>query len=139
MKSIISVRCTNKECDFIFQYTIGFGMGCHSFEKAKWQIIKDGTFKVSDEITNLLEKGYMLEARAQYLCSTCKEWQTHEEPYILEPTIVSPYGTIREYKVHYLFDYPHCTKCGNDLTFILNPRSSKNPCPKCGKLTLTAN
>lgn len=45
---------------------------------------------------------------------------------------LTPYGTIREYKVHYLDGNPNCEKCGTELEFILNLRSGKNRCPKCG-------
>ncbi len=137
MVELVSIRCSNPDCHFGFQYKIGFGMGCPYFVRVGWQI-KDGTLKVDKEITDLIDKGYSVWGRAQYLCETCKEWQTLEDPYILEPTVVSPYGTIREYKVHYIFGNPKCEKCGKEVTFILNPRSSKNPCPKCGKYTIFA-
>ncbi len=133
----VSIKCTNKECNFRFHYEIGFGMGCPWFVNVEREI-KNGTIKVDKEITDLLDKSYSLKGKAQYLCETCKEWKTLEEPYIFEPIVVSPYGTIRDYKVHYVFGEPKCEKCGNNVTFILNPRSSKNPCPKCGKSTLIA-
>ena len=133
----VTIRCSNPECHYRFHYIIGFGMGCPSFVKTEWKI-KEGTLKVDKEITDLINKGYSVEGNAQYLCDTCKEWQTLENPYILETIAVSPYGTIREYKVHYIFGTPKCERCGNEVAFILNPRSSKNPCPKCGKYTLSA-
>ena len=54
------------------------------------------------------------------------------DPYILGKIHVSPFGTIRKYKIHYINEPPKCEKCGTELRFILNPRSSKNRCPKCG-------
>jgi len=133
----ICIKCTNKECNFRFQYQEGFGMGCPSFVMVEWKI-KDGSLKVNKEIQELIEKGYSLKGNAQYVCSTCKEWQTLETPYIFEPLVISPYGTIRDYKVHYVMGNPICKKCGKELSFILNPKSSKNPCPRCGKYTLFA-
>ena len=88
--------------------------------------------KVPIAINNLLKMGYALENTATYLCSACQEWQVGYYPYVLEKTKVSPYGTIRGYTVHYIDGVPKCKKCGKDLIFLLNPKSSKNRCPKCG-------
>ena len=94
--------------------------------------IINGQKEAPKEIVDLLASGHKLNCVANYLCPTCHEWQFGDYPYVLEKIHVSPYGTIREYKVHYLDGNPKCKKCGTDLTFILNPCSGKNLCPKCG-------
>lgn len=108
------------------------GMRLFARTKTLEDHIKSGREEAPQEIVDLLDTGHEIDCVATFLCPTCQEWQTKNDPYILEKIRVSPYGTIREYKVHFINEKPKCEKCGTVLTFILNPRSSKNKCPKCG-------
>ena len=94
--------------------------------------ILSGEEHVSPEIKKLLSDGLYLFSNGTYYCNECKEWKVISEPYIFEPAHVSPHGTIRDYKLHYVYNEPVCDACRTKVKFILNPRSSKNKCPKCG-------
>ena len=93
---------------------------------------KDGEIDAPDDFKRLLDLGYHLRSKATYLCPKCKKWVVKDDIYIRELLHVSPYGTIREYKMHYLNGVPKCDDCNTELIDILNPRSSKTKCPKCG-------
>lgn len=84
------------------------------------------------EIVELLREGKRLSCVTTCLCPACKEFQTNDEPYIFEAIHVSPYGTIREYRLHFINGKPKCETCGTELIHVLAPRSSKTRCPKCG-------
>ena len=126
------VTCRNKTCRYSAEIREGPGMLLFARLKTMETDIKSGKKDAPADIKALLAAGYELKCVATYLCPVFKEWQTQKYPYVLEKTQVSPYGTIREYKVHYLGDEPKCKTCGTNLEFILNPRSSKNCCPRCG-------
>ena len=126
------VTCRNSECRYSTELREGPGMMRFRWIKEKEIAIRNGDEEASDEIKALLNSGHGLECVATYSCPTCKEWKTIIHPYVLEKIRVSPYGSVREYSIHYLDDPPKCDKCGTELEFILNPRSSKNQCPKCG-------
>lgn len=132
MGRIYSMTCRNKSCRYHVELREGPGMILFARTKTLERNILNGDEEAPDEIKELLKTGHELECVATYLCPTCQEWQVGRFPYVFEPIIVSPYGTIREYKVHYLDGNPHCENCGTELEFILNPRSGKNWCPKCG-------
>ncbi len=132
MGCIFSITCRNKACRYHAELREGPGMKLFALERNLEKDILSGKEEASDEIKALLKSGSKVRYVATYLCPTCKEWQVGHFPYILELIKVSPYGTIREYKVHYLNGKPKCKKCDAELEFILNPRSSKNRCPKCG-------
>lgn len=126
------VTCRNKACRYSVK--IYGGGGVRVFEKRKKlkEEILTGKKAASNKLKELLQSGELIEFRTTYLCPQCREWQVADTFYIFEAIHVSPYGTIREYKLHYLEGEPVCEKCGGHLIHILNPRSSKNPCPKCG-------
>ena len=132
MGSFYYMTCRNKACRYRVELREGPGMYLFAREKTLEKEILNGEIEASDEIKNLLNSGRKLNIVASYLCPTCREWQVENYPYILELIKVSPYGTIREYKVHFLNGKPKCKTCGGELDFILNPRSGKNRCPKCG-------
>ena len=132
MGSFYHMTCRNKACRYSVELREGPGMYLFARQRAIEKEILDGKKEASDEIKNLLKSGCKLNIVANYLCPACQEWQVDNFPYILELIKVSPYGTIRDYKVHFLNGKPRCKKCGGELVFILNPRSGKNQCPKCG-------
>ena len=132
MGRIFHMTCRNKACRYSVELREGEGMRLFAWIKTLERDILSGKEAAPEEIYNLLKDGYGLECVATYLCPTCHEWQVGRFPYVLEKIRVSPYGTIREYNVHYLDGKPKCEKCGTELEFILNPRSGKNKCPKCG-------
>lgn len=132
MGSIFHMTCRNKACGYSVELREGEGMRLFAWIKTLECDILSGKEAAPEEIKNLLKDGYGLECVATYLCPTCHEWQVGRFPYVLEKIRVSPYGTIREYNVHYLDGKPKCEECGTESEFILNPRSRKNKCPKCG-------
>ena len=133
MGTFYSVSCRNKACRYHVELYDGPGMWRFAWVKKLERKIKLGEKEVPEEIRTLLNTGKTLDCVANYLCPCCKEWTTRfDVPYVFEAKHVSPYGTIREYEVHYLYGQPKCEKCGADLVYILNPRSSKNKSPKCG-------
>ena len=126
------MTCRNKECRYRVQIREGEGMiGFARIMRLK-EAILSGAEHVSPEIKQLLSDSFDLSGRGTYYCNECKEWKVISKPYIFESIHVSPYGTIRDYKVHYIYDAPVCDVCGSKVEFIPNPRSSKNKCPKCG-------
>ena len=132
MGTFYHITCRNRDCRYSTVVREGPGMILFAWIKTMEADIKGGKRAAPADIKALLDAGHELECVATYLCPACKEWKTEDYPYVLEKTQVSPYGTIREYKVHYLREHPRCKTCGTDLEFILNPRSSKNCCPLCG-------
>lgn len=139
MGRIFNMTCRNKACRYHVELREGPGMILFAWVKTLERDILSGDEEASDEIKELLQSGHELDCVATYLCPVCHEWQVGCFPYILEKICVSPYGTIREYKVHYLNGKPQCEKCGTELEYILNPRSSKNRCPKCGSDNMKAS
>ena len=132
MGRIFRVTCRNKECRYSVELREGPGFVLFRRVKDLEQDIKCGKVEVPKTIAALLETGHEVNCVATYLCPVCREWQVGYEPYVFEIVKASPYGTIREYKVHHISGIPKCEKCGAELSFVLNPRSSKTPCPKCG-------
>ena len=131
MGDIISVTCRNKACRYHFE--VREGESCAGFARVrKLEMQLKENRDAPDSILELLDKGEHIYAHASYLCPTCREWVNDTVLYILEKISVSPYGTVRDYKVHYLDTPPKCKKCKAELIFLLNPRSGKNKCPKCG-------
>ncbi len=137
MGVLFSVTCRNKECRYRIEIREGAGMVLSKKAYNYERDILSGKEKASDEIISLLKAGHKIHFVATYLCPTCREWQTGYYPYIFEPVVTSPNGTIRDYKVHFLNGEPKCEKCGTKLVFLLNPRSSKNCCPKCEEANMT--
>lgn len=133
MGRIYSMTCRNRACRYHVELREGPGMRLFAWIKTLQRDILSGKEEAPEEIKDLLKSGHELDCVATYLCPTCQEWQVGYFPYILERTKVSPYGTVREYRVHFLDGNPKCEKCETELEFILNPRSSKNRCPKCGE------
>ena len=132
MGILYHVTCSNKECRYSAELREGPGIGnMRRMDRIEEQI-RNGEISVSDKIIELLNAGEKLDCVTPFLCPICREFQTNDELYIFEPINVSPYGTIRDYKLHYVFGKPKCSKCGFELIHILNPRSSKTKCPKCG-------
>ena len=139
------ITCRNKECRYHAELREGNNMYQCRKAKQMTEQIRSGELKVSDKIMQLLElkvsdkimqlleAGNKIQFVANYLCPKCCEFQTRGEPYLLEELHVSPYGTIREYKLHYIYGTPVCETCGSELYHILNPRSSKVKCLKCGR------
>ena len=132
MGLIYSLTCKNKDCRYSVQLREGPGFTLFARDKRLQEAILSGEEIVSDEIKALLEKGLDVDSVTTLLCPCCKEYQINREPYVFEPIHVSPYGTIREYKIHFIYGDPCCEKCHTKLIYILNPRSPKNKCPKCG-------
>ena len=132
MGLIYSLTCKNKDCRYSVQLSEGPGFTLFARDNRLQEAILSGEEIVSDEIKALLEKGLKVHSVTTLLCPCCKEYQIYREPYIFEPIHVSPYGTIREYKIRFIYGEPCCEKCNTKLIHILNPRSSKNKCPKCG-------
>ena len=126
------IICQNKACGYDFEAREGPGMFLFRRIREMEDDIRSGNRDASKEIIDLLKTGHEIDCVVTYLCPTCREWTTKRDPYILGKIHVSPFGTIRKYKVHYINEPPKCEKCGTELRFILNPRSSKNRCPKCG-------
>ena len=133
MGILYNITCRNKDCRYHFEERVGPGWTLRRWIFDLRKEIIDGEEKAPQEIVEMLKKGCKLHCVSTFLCPTCKEWQTHDDPYIFEPIVVSPYGTIREYKIHYVYGTPVCEKCGTELEYIINPRSSKCNCPKCGE------
>lgn len=100
MGRIYSMTCRNKSCRYHVELREGPGMILFARTKTLERNILNGDEEAPDEIKELLKTGHELECVATYLCPTCQEWQVGRFPYVFEPIIVSPYGTIREYKVH---------------------------------------
>ena len=132
MGRIFTVKCRNKMCRYRKKLYEGPGayIGAMTYQLEKK--IRSGERDAPEEIKNLLKKGFDLQSVAVYFCPKCKEWINKDDPYIYEPIHISPYGTVREYKMHYVFGTPVCDECGTELVHLFNPRSSKNRCPKCG-------
>ena len=126
------ITCRNKDCKY--NTTLYFGPGMMGFVKIRrlQESIMSGETEVSDEIMDLLNNGHSISSVHPHICNTCHEYVCVDTPFIFEVISASPYGTIREYKVHYVFDTPYCPKCNSKLEFILNPKSSKSKCPQCG-------
>ncbi len=133
MGQSFQISCTNKSCKYSFYLREGPGFFLFAQTKKLEDSIKNGETDAPEDIKSLLQAGKKLSCVTSYLCSNCQEWQTDSSPYIFEAIHVSPYGTIREYKIHYVYGKPKCKKCGKELIHILNPKSSKNKCPKCGQ------
>lgn len=132
MGRMYSMTCRNKACRYHVDLREGPGMRSFAEIKTLERNIISGDEKAPEDIKRLLESGNELECVATYLCPTCRELQIGNYPYALELINVSPYGTIRNNIVHFVSGIPKCGKCNTELEFILNPRSSKNRCPKCG-------
>lgn len=132
MGGFVSVKCRNKACKYHVMLRLGVGM--HGFREMRTmeQKILSGEMEASEKIKALLQSGEHLDANAVYLCPKCRELVTDTSFFIFEPIHVSPYGTVREYKLHYLDKEPVCKECGSLLDHLLSPFSSKTPCPKCG-------
>ncbi len=132
MGGFVSVKCRNKSCKYHVMLRVGVGVQGLREAEVMEQRILNGEVEASDKIKSLLQSGEHLESNAIYLCPKCREWVTDNTYFVFEPIHVSPYGTIRKYKVHYLDKEPLCKECGSLLEYILSPFSSKTPCPKCG-------
>ena len=133
------MTCRNKECRYRIELREGPGMFLFAREKTLEEAILNGEREAPDEFKNLLKSGHRLDIVGNYLCPRCQEWKVENYPYILELIKASPYGTIRDYKVHFLNGNPKCEKCGGELEFIIRPRSGKNRCPKCGTDNMIAS
>lgn len=132
MGIIYNVSCRNKECRYCFHVREGVGMRTFVWINKLEADIKEGKQEAPGDLVDLLVSGEGLMYEATYLCTTCHEYQNGEYPHVVELKKVTPYGTIRDYKAHYLDGEPKCKTCGNMLEYVLNPRSSKHKCPKCG-------
>ena len=132
MGQFYHVTCRNKACRYRAELREGPGMLLYRQIINKEHGIRSGEENAPEVIKELLSKGHHLNGVATYLCPICHEYQVGYYLYVFESTKATPYGTIREYAVHYIDGAPHCEKCGSELVFVLNPRSSKQPCPKCG-------
>lgn len=131
MGSIYKIHCTNKKCGYSVELREGVGFTLFAKNHHLEDQIKESR-NASKEILRLLDSGEHLSSVTSYICPTCKEWVNNNEPFIFEALHVSPYGTIRKYKLHYLNGKPKCEKCGEELIHIQNVLSGKNSCPKCG-------
>lgn len=138
MGILFSVACRNKECKWHKVLREGPGMSSFADTCRLERSILSGEKEAPEDIKELLNKGYHLDCVKTFLCPKCKEWVNNRDPYIYEPIHVSPYGTVREYKMHYVYGHPKCDVCGTELVHILKPRSSKNKCPKCGQDNMRA-
>ena len=132
MGIIYNVTCSNKACRYHMSIREGAGMGSFRNIRIMEQRILNGEEDAPDTIKMLLQAGKHFNCNTTYLCPLCQEWINNNVPFIFEATHISPFGTIREYRLHYLNGKPQCSKCGTELIHIQNPRSSKTPCPKCG-------
>ena len=132
MGRFYTITCRNKECQYKVDLYEGPGMIAFARTRRLQDDILEGRQEAPEIIKELLRKGYKLDCVTTFLCPSCNEWQTQKDPYIFEKIKVSPMGTVREYKLHFINGVPVCEKCGTELQHILNPRSSKNRCPKCG-------
>ncbi len=130
MGLVYQVTC--RKCGY--QITIYEGPGAIDYARDIFleEKILNGDVEVPEDILRLLRSGYHLQSWTTYLCPVCKKWVIKRDIYIRELIQVSPYGTIREYKMHYLHGVPRCEDCNTELINILNHRSSKAKCPKCG-------
>lgn len=138
MGTLFTVACRNKACGWHKELREGPGMRTFADTLRLERAILNGEKDAPADIKDLLDKGFHLNSVATFLCPECKEWVTNRDPYIFEATHVSPYGTVRDYKMHYVYGPPKCNVCGAELIYIFNPRSSKNKCPKCGKDNMKA-
>lgn len=132
MGTFYRLTCKNKDCRYSVELREGVGWTLFARDKNLQSEILNGEEDASDEIKDLLKNGYEIMSVTTFLCPVCKEYQINIDPFIFEPIHVSPYGTLREYKLHFVYGDPECEKCGTKLIHILNPRSPKNKCPKCG-------
>lgn len=131
MGEILSITCRNKGCGYHVELRYGDGFGAFRWcRRIESEILEDKT--VSEEIKRLLNDGNHISRRGIYICPSCRDFVEIDSPYVYEPVRVTPYGTVREYKLHYIFEKPVCRKCSKDLKHIFNPLSSYNMCPKCG-------
>ena len=132
MGGYYSVTCRNKACKYYIMIRAGVGMHVFREMRTMEQKIINGEIEADEKIKSLLQSGEHFKANAVYLCPECREWKNVDSYFIFEKVHVSPYGTVREYKLHYLNKEPVCEECGSKLVFILNPRAQTVPCPKCG-------
>ena len=138
MGEIYSITCRSKACGYHVELRKGSGMGLFREMRHLEKDIISGETEAPEDIKELLRAGRRMECVTTYICPVCREWKTYNSPYIFEATHVSPYGTIKDYRLHYLYGKPKCDKCGTELIFLLNPLSGKNKCPKCGEGGLRA-
>ena len=131
MRWIYKIRCKNKQCGYCVELREGVGMFLFARNRNLEEQVKESR-NASSEILRLVDSGKHIESVTSYECPTCKEWLSIDEPFVFEELHISPYGTIREYQLHYLYDKPKCKKCNSELIHIQNVLSGKNTCPKCG-------
>ncbi len=122
---------TCKQCRYHTEIREDPGMRLFVRTKELEDAILSGKEPASEQIRTLLENGCSVSCVHPFLCPVCKTIETREDPYIFKPVRVTPHGTVREYRVHYIYGIPKCGKCQSELQFIPNARSSKVRCPKC--------
>lgn len=132
MGSIYNISCRNKQCMYHIQVRMGEGFLEYAHIKDLENGIKDESVITDSDVKRLVNAGYEVKGNATFLCNHCNKWVNLFIPHILEITNQSPLGTIREFKVHSIEDDFICPDCGNELEYILNPKSSNNKCPRCG-------
>ena len=106
MGGLLSVTCRNKLCKYHVMLRLGVGFQGFRELRAMEQRILNGEVEVSDKMKSLLQSGKHLKANDVYLCPECCEWVTDNSYFVFEPIHVSPYGTVREYQLHYLNGKP---------------------------------
>ncbi len=129
MGEIFSITCKNKKCRYHKELRSGVGMiGFVEMKKFEEDILNG---KIDNKIAlESINNGAHIQACGIYLCSQCHEFINDKTYYLVENLSYSPYGTPR-YDITFPFGKPYCKKCGSELEFIRNIRSSKVKCPHC--------
>lgn len=121
---IYYVTCRNKACRYSVKIYGDGDSGINKKQKKLEEEILNSKKAVSEKLRKMLQSGERIDFRTTYLCPQCHEWKVVDTFYIFEAIHVSPYGSVREYQLHYLEGEPVCKQCGGHLFHILNPRSS---------------
>ena len=131
MGIIFNLTCKNKICRAHWTLFEGEGMVTGYMIHRLNDRVKNGEV-VNAEAMRCIKEGGRLHLGAIYLCTNCKELTSEDKAiHGFVNVTVSPYGTVRK-DVVFPFGKPHCRKCGRELIYIDNARSSKVKCPKCG-------
>lgn len=130
MGNINEIQCRNKDCRYHATIRTGPGVRLVSTMRRLETDILNGK-EDNQEALKCLESGSNLHCGAGYLCSHCKELVQNDTIYCYE-LFKDDSGKLLNIELHFPFGKPICDKCGNELIYLPNVRSSKVKCPKCG-------
>ena len=92
--------------------------------------VLNGEIKCEEALV-CLKNGGIIDSVAAYLCPQCQEFMTNNQIFFHKKISESPQGRCYFEEIFPL-GKPTCEKCGSELIYINNIRSSKVKCPKCG-------